>query len=41
MRLNPGVVHTFVDEDDGTSVDRMLSMNMTEKAEEDMNYVNG
>jgi hypothetical protein len=41
LRLKPGVIHTFEDRDNGESVDRMLSAQVTAQTEDDMNYVNG
>jgi len=41
LRLKPGALHTFEDQDDGTSIDQQLSARAVIQTESDMNYVNG
>lgn len=41
LRLTPGVLHTFEDRDDGSSIDRSFSGKALRQTETEMNYVNG
>jgi hypothetical protein len=40
MRITPGIVYTFKDADDGTSIERIFSEKKSTSVETVMNYVN-